>query len=205
MIRYAFINNLVYQIYYTLPEIKFPIDPIQVINCFSNCKYMSYQKFAELNNCTVDDIIQFCESKDGCVYYDIAQDRYLILCNQSTCDNNNLGRQRWTCSHEIGHILCKHHNLSAFNNLSTSGLLPPINNKDFELEADYFAATLLAPFPLFCKLDIQSTFDIRKVFGLSNEASAHRYKQYFKWKSNHRKTAWENDMLHLYKSKFVKS
>lgn len=205
MIRYAFINNLIFQIYCTLPEIKFPIDPIQIIDFYVNCRYMSYQQFAKINNCTINEVIQICESKYGCTHYDILKDRYLILCNQSTLNNNNLGRQRWTCSHEIGHILCKHHDISAYNQLSQDTLLTKIDNKDFEAEADYFAATLLAPFPLFRILNIESVADIRRVFGLSGEASLHRYNQYLKWKTSHRKTAWENDMLHLYKSKCVKS
>lgn len=203
MIRYTFINNLVLQIYSSLPEIKFPLDVKKVIKYIPNCRYMSYQTFARVNGCSLDDVIQLCESKSGCTHYDILQDRYLILCNQSTRDNNNIGRQRWTCSHEIGHILCKHHSISAYEKLSENSLLPQTNNQEFESEADYFAATLLAPFPLFGVLNIQSAIDIQNMFGLSGEASLYRYKQYLKWKTNHRKTAWENDMVHIYNSKIT--
>ena len=202
MIRYTYINNLVLSIYNTLPVIQFPIDVKEVIKYIPNCRYMSYQQFAEVNHCSISDVIQICESKSGCTHYDILQDRYLILCNQSTQDNNNSGRQRWTCSHEIGHILCKHHSISAYEKLSENSLLPHTNNQYFEAEADYFAATLLAPFPLFSFFNIQSAIDIQNIFGLSCEASLYRFKQYVKWKNNHRKTAWENDMKHIlqYKS-----
>ena len=101
-----------------LPQITFPLDVQEVIKLIPNCRYMSYQKFAKINNCSINDVIQMCESKSGCTHYDISQDRYLILCNQSTQDNNNFGRQLWTCSHEIGHILCKHHSTSAYSKLS---------------------------------------------------------------------------------------
>lgn len=200
MIRYIYINNLVLQIYYKLPCIKFPLNIREVIKLIPNCRYMSYQQFAKINNCTLDEVIQICESKSGCTHYDIAHDRYLILCNQSTQDNNNIGRQRWTISHEIGHIACKHHTLSAYSKLSENGFLKT-NNQGFEYEADYFAATLLAPFPLFKYLGIGSALDVQNVFGLSTEASLYRFKEYIKWRHGHRKTSWENDMVYVFKQK----
>ena len=178
MIRYVFINNLVLQLYSSMPKIQFPINVKEVIDHIPNCRYMSYQTFARINNCSVDDVIQICESKSGCTHYDISNDRYLILCNQSTRDNNNSGRQRWTCSHEIGHILCNHHGISAHEKLSEKSFIPHIENQEFESEADYFAATLLAPFPLFEHIGIESDSDVQIVFGLSNEASAYRFNQY---------------------------
>ena len=200
MIRYAFINNLVLQIYQSMPEIVFPIDPKWVINLIPNCRYMSYQRFAEINHCSIEDVIQLCESKSGCTHYDVRHNRYLILCNQSTADNNNEGRQRWTCGHEIGHILCKHHKISANAKLSENSLLPQTNNPEFEAEADYFSAMLFAPFPLFQEFGVRSAGDVQFVFGLSAEASTYRFSQYQRWKRDHRKTAWENDMLRLYRS-----
>lgn len=200
MIRYAFINNQVLNIYLQMPKIKFPLDIQSVIDYLPNCRYMSYQKFAEINNCSIEEVIQICESKSGCTHYDIMQNRYLILCNHSTDDNNNLGRQRWTCGHEIGHIICNHLTISAYEKLSENSLLQ-ISDPTYESEADYFAATILAPFPLFKVLDIRSKKDVQRVFGLSNEASAYRYEQYVKWLSTRIKTAWENNMIRNYKLK----
>ncbi|MBQ2395668.1 MAG: ImmA/IrrE family metallo-endopeptidase [Bacteroidales bacterium] len=201
MIRYIYINNVVLRIYSMLSYIQFPISIKEVINLIPNCKYMSYQKFAQINNCTIEDVIQICESKSGCTHYDISQNRYLILCNQSNI-KNNYARQRWTCAHEIGHIECKHHSFSAYDKLSENSLIK-IKNPEFESEADYFAATLLAPLPLFDELNIKSPIDIQNVFGLSAEASLYRYKEYLSWKNSHRKTAWENDMIRIYKQKSV--
>lgn len=200
MIRYIYINNLVLKIYSMLPQITFPLDIQEVIKLIPNCRYMSYQKFAKINNCSINDVIQMCESKSGCTHYDISQDRYLILCNQSTQGNNNFGRQLWTCSHEIGHILCKHHSTSAYSKLSENSFMCT-ENSEFENEADYFAATILSPFPLYEYLSVQSPLDVQNVFGLSAEASLYRYKKYLKWKQYHPKTAWENDIVKLYKQK----
>lgn len=197
MIRYAFINNEILDIYRKLPKISFPIDLFDVIKLFPNCKYMSYQTFAEVNHCSIKDVIQVCESQSGCTHYDIFNNRYLILCNQSTSNNNNFGRQRWTCGHEIGHIVCNHHTLLAYEKLSENSLLK-IENKDFEMEADYFAATLLSPFPFFKLFNVSSPQEVQRIFYLSAEASANRYEQYQRWLRSRRKTAWENDIVRAY-------
>ena len=200
MIRYAYINNQVLNIYYNMQQICFPINIHKVIELIPNCRYMSYQKFAQVNGCTINDVIQICESQSGCTQYDVLNNRYLILCNQSTKNNNNIGRQRWTCSHEIGHIICKHLDISAYNMLSENGFIKDYN-PEFEAEADYFAATLLSPFPLFKLLNIRSKVDIQNIFGLSCKASDYRYNQYIKWCNNRIKTSWENDMIKIYKYK----
>lgn len=202
MIRYTYVNNQVLNIYSMLPTIKFPLDVNEVIRYIPNCRYMSYQQFAKINQCSIDDIVQICESKSGCTHYDIMNDRYLILCNQSTADNNNTGRQRWTCGHEIGHVVCNHHTISAYEKLSENSLLQT-TNPEYEAEADYFAATLLAPFPLYKLLNIKSAIDIQNTFGLSTEASLYRYKQYLKWLNTRVKTSWENDMMRLYRQKNI--
>lgn len=200
MIRYNYINKQVLRVYALLDHISFPINPKEIINQFVNCRYMSYQTFAKINGCTVDEVIEMCESKSGCTHYQIENDRYLVLCNESTDNNNNYGRQRWTCLHEIGHILCGHHKKSAIDLLSENRI-PGTENKEFESEADYFAAMVAAPFPLFDILGIRSVIDVQNTFGLSSEASLYRFTQYIKWKKDHRKTAWENDMVHLYMQK----
>ena len=202
MIRYTYVNNQVLNIYSMMPTIKFPLDVKEVIRYIPNCRYMSYQQFAKINHCSIDDIVQICESKSGCTHYDIMNDRYLILCNQSTADNNNIGRQRWTCGHEIGHVVCNHHTISAYEKLSENSLLQT-TNPEYEAEADYFAATLLAPFPLFKLLNIKSAIDIQNTFGLSAEASFYRYKQYLKWLNTRVKPSWKNDMMRLYRQKNI--
>lgn len=119
------------------------------------------------------------------------------MCNHS---DGNIGRQRWTCAHEIGHIACEHHTIHRCLKLSENSILQ-ISDRELELEADYFAGMLLAPFPLFDTLNVCSPADVQKVFGLSAEASYNRYNQFLRWKTTRVKTAWENDMIRLYKLK----
>lgn len=202
MIRYRYIDNQVLKVFSAIPVIKFPINVKEIIHSMPNCKYISYQQLAKLGNCSIDDIIQICESKSGCTHYNVVKDKYLIVCNQSTENNNNEGRQRWTLSHELGHIICDHHRRSAQEKLSQNNL-SLFGNPEYESEADYFAATLLAPFPLFKLLNIKSAIDIQNTFGLSAEASLYRYKQYLKWLNTRVKTSWENDMIRLYRQKNI--
>lgn len=198
MIRKIYINNLVLKLYSQLPRIKYPLDLNEVLSLIPNCKLMSYQKFADINHCSVNDVITLCQSKSGCTHYDVETNRYLILVNLT--ETSNYGRRRWTIAHEIGHIVCGHHILSAVDKIAENSFAQ-INNQDYEIEADYFAVTLLSPLPLFKAFEIQSARDIQNTFGLSAEASDIRLKEYKIWLRNHRKTAWENDIVNIYRRK----
>ena len=88
MIRYPFIYNQVLQIYRDMEQIRFPIEPDNIISRFSNCRIRTYQQFAQTNGCSIRDVILLCESKSGCTHYDVANNRYLILWNSDNADNN---------------------------------------------------------------------------------------------------------------------
>ena len=70
-----------------------------------------------------------------------------------------------------------------------------------KLCADYFASTLLAPFPYIEHMGLKSAEEVQEVFGLSTSASLYAYKKYLKWKQEHFKKAWENDMIRIYEKK----
>lgn len=204
MIRYPYIYNQVLQLYRAMDRIVFPLEPSATIDTIRNCRVMSYQDFARLNQCSIRDVVLLCESKSGCTHYDVTKDRYLILWNADNAENNVAGRKRWTKAHELGHVILKHLPLIAepllaensFNNLTAP---------EFEAEADQFAATFLCPMPLFKELSINGPVDIQRVFGLSAEASVNRWMEYLKWLRYHRKTAWENDMKRVYRGKCYES
>lgn len=196
MIRRTYIERLVLDIYKSMPELKFPIDLNVVASLLPNCRLMSYQKLAAATGTSIEDIISVCQSKSGCTHYDAVNKRYLILFNQA----ENTERKRWTVGHEIGHIMCGHHVLAAYDQLSENNLLKNAN-PEFEAEADYFAATLLAPFPLYKVLEIHSAADIQKMFNISSQASCYRLNAYLNWLNTRKKTAWENDIIRIYKQK----
>ena len=199
MIRYAYICNQVLQFYTSLAQINFPIDPRCFFNQIQNCRIMSYKTFASINHCSMRDVFLLCESESGCTNYDVTSDRYLVLFNSSTENNNVLGRIRWTLAHELGHVTLKHLPYIAEPSIAENNF-NNLTHPELENEADYFAALLLCPMPLYEQLHIQSAQDIQHVFGLSWEASDVRWREYLKWKRSHRKTAWENDMRRLYKT-----
>lgn len=200
MIRYAYINQQILKTYLSLNSITFPINLKNIIENITSCRYLSYQQFSQRYHCSIDDVIKLCESEFGCSFYYAPTDHYLILCNESTENNNTPERQRWTLAHELGHIICNHHRISIANRDSESHS-SKIASSEYESEADYFAAMLLSPFPLFKLLNITSVADTRNTFDLSNEASRIRYEQYLKWCRTKFKTAWENDMIRVYKEK----
>ena len=200
MIRKEFVNQRVLEIYRRMPVIRFPVRLKDVIAQIDNCRFMSYQELADITGTTIDDIIQICESESGCTHYDPGKDRYLILCNQSIhC--NSIRRQRWTCGHEIGHVMCRH-NPTELVSLISENNVPGHIDTDIEHEADYFAATLLAPLPYFEPLGVKSSEDIMNIFGLSSESAKYRLEEYQRWRRYHRKTAWENDMLKQFRLKY---
>lgn len=200
MIRCTFVNNQVLSIYKNLPSIKFPLDPSTVLSLFPNCRFMSYAAFGKITNISIEEVCILCESRFGCTHYEMKNNRYLVLCNQSTKNNNNLGRQRWTFAHEIGHIVCGHIENSAKEKICDS-FCSTLSERENETEADYFAMNLLAPLPLIRHLNIRSVTELQDVFGLSTEASINTFKKFLKWNGNHYKTAWENDLIRTYLSK----
>ena len=90
MIRYPYIYNQVLQVYRGMDSISFPICTCDILAQLPNCRALTYQEFASINQCTVRDVIILCESKSGCTHYDIANDRYLILWNEDCADNKKI-------------------------------------------------------------------------------------------------------------------
>lgn len=165
-------NYLVHLYSNAISPIKFPIIPEKVIEQTTNCKLLSYSEIAETSGCSISDVISVCGSDDGCTYYDVAHNRYLITFN--SCGRNT-GRIRWTISHELGHICAGH-----FIELVNSGRsdASPSEHDYMEEEADYFAATFLAPFQAIKVSRARSSSEIRMIFGLSQTAAERRWTEY---------------------------
>ena len=198
--RQAYINNQVLKIYRSMDIIEFPIRVENIIKEMPSCKIMAYSKLAKLSGSSIADIINLAQSESGCTQYDRVHDRFLILYND---DNSNVdGRVRFTKAHEVGHVVLEHFAHLECNTLSENGL-SCLNNTEIEQEADAFASTLLAPFPIAKDMGVSSAKDFEIKFGLSKEAAKITMERFLRWKASHRKTAWENDIKNAYRSRLT--
>ena len=159
--------------------------------------FYPYQEMAEVTGCTVQDVAVLCKSNSGATHYDPDTNRYLILYNAEM----NAGRIRWTLAHEIGHIYIGH--LEVIEGAEIAYNEQRGFYDQFESEADYFAWNLLAPLPILREMGIRSASEIKATYGLSNQAAALQFDRYTKWCRSHVKTAWENGMLRIFRSKYM--
>ena len=162
----ARIDGVILGIRQTLPN-TYPARPDLLIRKMENCRLVSYQKLAEINGCHVRDIVRNLNSADGCTHYSRKTGRYLIAVN---LDGRIDGRILWTTAHEIGHIASGHF-------LEIDGDVLP-SDASMEEEADYFAAEYLAPLEELWKARVRRPSDIRRRFGLSQEAAEFRWGEY---------------------------
>ena len=163
------IDESILEIHRMLPVRIYPAHTDVLIRKLGNCRLVSYQKLAELCGCGVKDIVKSLQSADGCTHYSRKTGRYLIAVNE---DGRSAGRILWTTAHEIGHIVAGHF-------LETDGETLT-RNREREEEADYFAANYLAPLEEIWKIRARRPADIRKRFGLSQEASEYRWSEYLR-------------------------
>ena len=197
MVRTVFIQRKVLELYRLMGTISYPIQPEEIISYLpQQCRIISYQKMAELNQCSIQDVAVLCKSNSGATHYDVEQSRYLILYNASM----NPGRVLWTLCLEIGHICIGHLEMIEEADIAYTDWREPYDQ--FESEADYFAWNLIAPLPIMRELGIRSASEIQSVFGMSSQAMALQYDRYVKWCRGHIKTAWENNMLREFRQKY---
>lgn len=163
------IDDAVSEIHRIMPVRVYPAHTDVLIRKMGNCRKISYQKLAELNGCSVKDIVRNLNSADGCTHFSRKTGRYLVAVNE---DGRSAGRILWTTAHELGHIVAGH-----FLEIDGETLQPC---RDMEEEADYFAASFLAPLEEIWKIRARRPSDIRKRFGLSQEASEYRWSEYLR-------------------------
>ena len=196
MVRTAFIQRKVLELYQLMDTISYPIQPQKIIPCIpKSCRILTYQTMAELNRCSIRDIAIMCKSNSGATHHDVEQNRYLILYNASM----NQGRILWTLCHEVGHICIGHLETIEEAEIAYTDWREPYDQ--FESEADYFAWNMIAPLPIMREMGIRTVTEIQTVFGLSFQAAALQYDRYTKWCRSHIKTAWENNMLREFRTK----
>lgn len=169
------IDRTILNLYRNIRYPVFPIEPSVIIRKIPYCRYISYDRLAYVSHTTYQEVVHACNSLDGCTHYDVKKDRYLIAINDSDKYNASKARIRWTSAHELGHVLAGH-----FIELFDTGRTPS-SISDMEEEADYFAASLLAPLPAIKLLRAKRPADIRDWFGLSQTAAEYRWADYKKF------------------------
>lgn len=119
---------------------------------------MDYSQLGKDFNVTISET-----SRDGGVLWKKDTNEYVIIFNRE----NHKPRMIWTIAHELGHILLKHH--ENINNITYDNM---------EIEANHFAAELLAPSSIIKVLaNYGNTIDVdylQSTFGLSKQAAEKR-------------------------------
>lgn len=198
MIRNAYIQRKVLEIYQNMDEIVYPVRPKTVLQCMpKDCRILSYREMADATGCSKDEIAAISGSNSGATHYDTGHDRYLIVYNE----NMNDGRILWTIAHEIGHICLGHINATGASNIAFSDDQNAYSQ--LESEADCFAWNLLAPLPILRETGIKSANEISIHYGLSKQAATLHFERYQKWCSSHVKTAFETEMIRNFREKYT--
>ncbi len=155
----------------------FPVQPIALTLRRRDCRYISYESLAAASGRSLQEVVLAMGSADGCTNYDPKKNRYLIAVND---EGRTRTRVRWTTAHELGHIYAGH-----FIELANAGRheASPSELPYMEEEADYFAASLLAPIPAIRKMRAKSADDVRRWFDLSRTAASYRWAEYLQCKN----------------------
>lgn len=166
------LDDTILYLYQEIPHAVFPVDPSSLAHRLACCRYMTYDQLASVSGTSYEEIVKACASLDGSTQYDPNTGRYLIAVNTSGRYNASPARIRWTTAHELGHIAAGH-----FIEIAESGceLVSPSDFQVMEEEADYFAASFLAPIPAMKRLQVRRAADIRDWFGLSQTAAEYRW------------------------------
>lgn len=165
--NYRKAESLAYKILSTFPHPTIPINVFSIASYFTNLRIKSYSWFAKLTKMTINEVVDFAKSESGCCYYNVGQDNYLILYNDTI---PNTGHIRWTLGHEFGHFLLKHNELADEAVVSRNSLTQS-QYTIYEKEANCFARCLLAPPNLLAALDISYFPELADTFDLSPSAS----------------------------------
>lgn len=173
-IRHRIDQHVLYLYENALVGVSFPVQPLAVLMKLRNCRYISYRKLATETGKSVAELSRALGSPDGCTTYDGKNFRYLVAINP---EGRSRARVRWTTAHELGHIAAGH-----FAELASDGrpLASPSELEYMEEEADYFAASFLAPLAAVRMLRPKSAANIRDWFDLSQTAAEYRWAEYLR-------------------------
>ena len=183
-IRYALINQIINSLFLRFNINAYPVDLKKLFSYFKDkIRIVPYSKHMSVYNLTENEVIDHLGTEEGCTVYSKDNDKYLIFYNDLKSTYKSPERIRWTLSHELGHILLKHlkeiDGLKLFRN--------SISDNEYnrlEVEANRFAALLLANPIALTVIGVKSPSDIAQYCQLSISASNYRYNDYKKWYLN---------------------
>ena len=135
---------IVLKIYKKCNITKFPFDCAAVLESFGY-KVIPYSKI-QLDN---PELYELCKAMSYDAFTHV--NKKYVMFN----DNMNKGRIRFSLMHELGHIVLNHSD----------------QTKDNDIEADNFAATILAPYIMIYEYSCKTYLDVRRRFGLSYKAA----------------------------------
>ena len=167
-------RNILYLYEDWIRGVSFPVQPLGVLGRMQNCRHISYAKLAMESGQSVAEISRSLGSNDGCTTYDRVNFRFLVAINY---EGKSRTRIRWTTAHELGHILSGH-----FEELASCGksYASPSELEYMEEEADYFAASFLAPIAALRIMRPKNAADIRDWFDLSQTAAEYRWSEFLR-------------------------
>ena len=146
----------------------FPVNPIILANNL-HIPVITYKEFAKKNETSVSEYLKV--STDGfCIYLG---DQPAVLYNSEV---ESKGRRRWTLIHEISHIMLHHID----EKHPTLKKHRADKRRWLESEADELTLCLIAPLPIAHMCGVESRQEIRRLFGLSKEASENIYADFEK-------------------------
>lgn len=149
------INSKILQVFIDRDIKTFPVDPFQLLESY-NIKIYTYSELKEKNEAL----------HDMCINYSDDAFRYEgIVCYN---EQKTINRIRFSLAHELGHIVLGH--------LS--------DEKEKEVEANYFASNFLSPRMAIHYANCKNVNDVAKIFKLSEQASRNAFDDYRRWRRN---------------------
>lgn len=197
--RRKLIKNTVFELLSNYKNIYLPVPIKSIVKSLPNCRLVKYSKYLQDNKLSKKDISTYFNSNDAvsdCKFW-AGKMQYIIYYNDMDESINSSNRYRWNIAHELGHILLQHHsnpNTRLFRNA-----LSEQQYKEYEKEADMFAAYLLVPHSILYFQEIHNPSDIARLCKISKSASNTRWSEYIDWYNNSRLSEqYDRDIQNIY-------
>ncbi|MGX6990205.1 ImmA/IrrE family metallo-endopeptidase [Pseudolactococcus reticulitermitis] len=178
----------------------FPIPIFDIINQVEQLRVYSYKEMSDLVGISETEVAQKMALSDEGAISTYGKNKILILYN-SNVSEKMVERIRFTLAHELGHLFLGHP-FATKNSVLSRNSITEIENRVFEIEADFFAKELLAPSFLVSRVDPLSADVVSRKFEISNQSSTYAIENISKsrnnggwWLNNLNPPAWFSDAL----------